>query len=79
MFTAGKSGALKDFLASPVILAEIADVLDMRIASIENWSWEDEIPVEQRMHVTGKYHSMYPIYTQPIVVRRSKLTPKSIP
>lgn len=76
-----KSGALKDFLASPVVLAEIADVLNMRIASIDTWSWEDMIPVEQRMHVTGKYHSMHPIYTQPMSFggRRLKLTSKSIP
>lgn len=55
-----KMAVLKDFLASPVILAEVADVLNMRISSISTWTWEDEIAVEQRRHVTGKYHSTYP-------------------
>jgi hypothetical protein len=52
-----KLAVLKDFLASPVILAEVADVLNMRIAAISTWSWEGEVPVEQRRHVTGAYHS----------------------
>jgi hypothetical protein len=52
-----KNAVLKDFLASPVILTEVADVLNMRIASIQTWSWETEVPVEQRRHVTGAYHS----------------------
>lgn len=51
-----KIAVLKDFLASPVILAEVADVLNMRIAAIDTWSWEGEVPVEQRRHVTGAYH-----------------------
>lgn len=52
-----KLAVLKDFLASPVILTEVADVLNMRIAAISTWSWEGEVPVEQRRHVTGAYHS----------------------
>jgi hypothetical protein len=53
-----KNAVLKDFLASPVILAEVADVLNMRITSIETWSWEQEyVPVEQRRHLNGNYHS----------------------
>jgi hypothetical protein len=52
-----KRAALKDFLSNPIILAEVADVLNMRMASLDSWSWEIEgIPVEQRRHVTGKYH-----------------------
>ena len=62
-----KLAVLKDFLASPVILAEVADVLNMRIAAISTWSWEGEVPVEQRRHVTGAYHgerfSNFPIST----------------
>lgn len=52
-----KRAVLKDFLASPVILTEVSDVLNMRISSISTWSWEDEVPIEQRRHVTGSYHS----------------------
>jgi hypothetical protein len=54
-----KRAVLKDFLASPVILTEVADVLNMRISSIATWGWEDEVSIEQRRHVTGSYHSMY--------------------
>ncbi|KAL2070379.1 hypothetical protein VTL71DRAFT_13405 [Oculimacula yallundae] len=50
-----KRGALKDFLGSPVILAEIADVLNMRIADISEWSWDDEVLMKQRRQVTGTY------------------------
>lgn len=53
-----KRAVLKDFLASPVILAEVSDVLNMRIAAIETWSWEHEIQIEQRRHVSGSFRSM---------------------
>lgn len=52
-----KRAVLKDFLASSVILAEVADVLNMRLSAISAWSWEQEVPIEQRRHVTGVYHS----------------------
>jgi hypothetical protein len=56
-----KHAVLKDFLTSPVILAEVADVLNMRIGAISTWSWEGDVPIEQRRHVTGKYHgNLYP-------------------
>jgi hypothetical protein len=51
-----KFAVLKDFLASPVILAEVADVLNMCMAAISTWSWDGEVPVEQRRHATGAYH-----------------------
>jgi len=52
-----KNAALKDFLISNVILAEVADVLNMRLAALDSWEWGgDGLPVEQRRHVTGKYH-----------------------
>jgi translation initiation factor 1 (eIF-1/SUI1) len=37
-----KRAALKDFLLSPVILVEVADVLNLRMASIDSWSWDLE-------------------------------------
>lgn len=52
-----KNAVLRDFLASPVILAEVADVLNMRLSALSTWSWEDDIFIEQRRHVTGAYHS----------------------
>ncbi|KAE8447736.1 hypothetical protein EG329_010543 [Mollisiaceae sp. DMI_Dod_QoI] len=51
-----KRAVLKDFLSSPIILREVADVLNMRIAAISTWSWDQELPIEQRRHVTGAYH-----------------------
>ncbi|TVY18726.1 histone H3 [Lachnellula arida] len=51
-----KNAVLKDFLASSVILREVADVLNMRIATFHAWSWETEVPIEQRRHVTGAFH-----------------------
>jgi len=35
---------------------EVADVLNMRIATFHTWSWETEVPIEQRRHVTGAFH-----------------------
>lgn len=37
-----KRAAVKDFLISPVILVEVADVLNMRMAAIDTWSWDME-------------------------------------
>ncbi|TAQ86971.1 hypothetical protein B7494_g4704 [Chlorociboria aeruginascens] len=51
-----KRGVLKDFLVSPIILVEVADVLNMRIASIDTWNWEDFVPIEQRRHLNGNTH-----------------------
>ncbi|KAG0652845.1 Histone [Hyphodiscus hymeniophilus] len=57
LLTEEKRAALKDFLSNPIILAEVADVLNMRMASLDSWSWEIEgLPVEQRRHLTGKFH-----------------------
>ncbi|PQE24567.1 reverse transcriptase protein [Rutstroemia sp. NJR-2017a WRK4] len=51
-----KRAALKDFLASPVILNEVADVLNMRMAAIDTWEWDMEVAVEQRRHINGTHH-----------------------
>ncbi|TGO44454.1 hypothetical protein BCON_0515g00010 [Botryotinia convoluta] len=51
-----KRAALKDFLASPIILTEVADVLNMRLASLDIWEWNRDIAVEQRRHLNGTHH-----------------------
>ena len=51
-----KCAVLKDFLSSPVILVEVADVLNMRMADFQSWNWETSVSIEQRRHVTGEYH-----------------------
>ena len=51
-----KSKILRDFLANTVVLAEIADVLNMRISSLDKWSWDPKGTwVEQRRMLNGRY------------------------
>ncbi|KAL2825725.1 hypothetical protein BDW59DRAFT_69621 [Aspergillus cavernicola] len=52
-----KQEVLKDFLKNKVALTEIADVLNMRWADLEDWDWftEDGIPVLPRQQLNGKY------------------------
>ena len=46
---------LKDFLTNDIILNEVADVLNLRMAALETWSWGDGIQVEQRRRLNGTY------------------------
>lgn len=53
-----KQTILREFLENPVVLNEIADVLNMRFADFDNWSWEageQGIPVLPRPQLNGKY------------------------
>ncbi|GAP88949.1 hypothetical protein SAMD00023353_3400220 [Rosellinia necatrix] len=53
-----KQAVLRDFLDNRVVLDEIADVLNMRFADFDNWSWEAGergIPVLPRPQLNGKY------------------------
>lgn len=50
-----KREVLKDFLSNDIILAEIADVLNMRISALSRWSWGEEVPLEQRRKLGGGY------------------------
>jgi hypothetical protein len=53
-----KQSTLQDFLHNDVVLKEIADVLNMRFANIENWDWDagqQGIPVMPRQQLNGKY------------------------
>lgn len=51
-----KREVLLDFKKNPIILAEIADVLNMRLAALDSWSWgAGGVPVEQRRKVSGTY------------------------
>lgn len=52
-----KRAVLRDFISSSVILAEIADVLNLRLLDISSWSWERTVAVEMRRHITGAWHS----------------------
>ncbi|KAF3398112.1 hypothetical protein F1880_006368 [Penicillium rolfsii] len=51
-----KSTILKEFMRNKEVLQEVADVLNMRLASLDNWSWGgDGIPIEMRRQLNGKY------------------------
>ncbi|KAL8879835.1 MAG: hypothetical protein Q9198_002632 [Flavoplaca austrocitrina] len=59
LLTEHKKTLLADFLQNKVVLAEIADVLNMRYASLDSWTWGDEgISVEPRKQLNGKYRVM---------------------
>ncbi|KAH7385857.1 hypothetical protein BKA66DRAFT_77179 [Pyrenochaeta sp. MPI-SDFR-AT-0127] len=51
---------LSDFITNEVVLDEIADVLNLRFADLDNWSWQvDEgMYYEPRRQVNGKYRIM---------------------
>ncbi|KXG53372.1 reverse transcriptase [Penicillium griseofulvum] len=53
-----KQQTLKHFLDNPVVLNEIADVLNMRYADLRNWDWHADsegVPVIPRQELNGKY------------------------
>ncbi|KAF2446350.1 hypothetical protein P171DRAFT_471896 [Karstenula rhodostoma CBS 690.94] len=51
---------LSDFSTNEVVLAEIADVLNLRFSDLDNWSWEadDGMYYEPRRQANGKYRIM---------------------
>ena len=51
-----KRAALRDFLGNPTILNEVADVLNMRMAGFEDWSWGSEVLLEERRQLNGSYN-----------------------
>lgn len=47
LLSEAKRRALSNFKNSPMMLQEMADVLNMQIDTLESWSWGDEpVPVE---------------------------------
>jgi hypothetical protein len=56
VLTDEKRAVLKDFSGNPVILSEIADVLNMRMAALDAWSWGGDVSVEQRRQLNGTYN-----------------------
>ncbi|KAB8237406.1 uncharacterized protein BDW43DRAFT_297724 [Aspergillus alliaceus] len=56
LLTREKSAILKDFMLNKSVAQEVADVLNMRLASLESWHWPSEgVPMEMRRHLNGKY------------------------
>ncbi|KAI4614994.1 hypothetical protein J4E80_006500 [Alternaria sp. BMP 0032] len=48
-----KREALRDFL--DVILAELCDILNVRMASLDRWSWGPHVLLEQRRKINGDF------------------------
>lgn len=53
-----KKSVLRDLRGNDVVLKEVADVLNVRLADLDNWNWEDAgngVPVLPRQQLNGKY------------------------
>ena len=50
-----KREVIGDFLGNEVILSEIADVLSMRLEALDEWTWGEEVRVEQRRKLNGRF------------------------
>ncbi|KKK21199.1 hypothetical protein ARAM_006854 [Aspergillus rambellii] len=56
LLTKEKMGILKELMRNQSVAQEVADVLNMRLASLDSWCWPEEgIPVEMRRQLNGKY------------------------
>ncbi|KAK0320628.1 hypothetical protein LTR82_008341 [Friedmanniomyces endolithicus] len=56
LLTNEKREALRDFSSNDTILREVADVLNMRLAALQDWTWGDEVLVEERRQLNGTYN-----------------------
>ncbi|KAJ8116773.1 hypothetical protein ONZ43_g4360 [Nemania bipapillata] len=56
LLTDERREVLRDFLGNQTILAEVADVLNMRLAALSTWSWGESVGVEQQRKITGVYN-----------------------
>ncbi|KAF7331732.1 hypothetical protein MKEN_00053000 [Mycena kentingensis (nom. inval.)] len=60
-----KRQTLREFGQNSVVLAEVATVLTMRLASLEDWRWPTQgVQVDMRRHLNGKYRA----FTDPDVL-----------
>lgn len=56
LVTDEKRKVLQDFLNNKVVLGGMADVLNMRMSSLDKWQWNPQgTPVEQRRQLNGRY------------------------
>ncbi|KAI0803913.1 hypothetical protein GGR55DRAFT_337007 [Xylaria sp. FL0064] len=56
LLTDERREVLRDFLGNATILAEVADVLNMRLAALSTWSWGESVALEQHRKITGVYN-----------------------
>jgi hypothetical protein len=71
-----QTAILKQARTSPTWLSEMADVLNLRLASIERWNWETEaMPLEMRRQLNGKYRVfMHEDITQALLIYHIGIT-----
>ena len=63
LMSEGKRTTLKAFEENPTILDEVVSVLNMRMASLDSWSWPKEgIVVEFRRYLNGRVCLLVPKY-----------------
>ena len=55
LLTEEKRNVLRGFLENSVVLGEIADVLNMRIGALDEWSWGDVVHLEERRQLNGDF------------------------
>lgn len=55
-----KRATLAEFLDNATVVDEVASVLNMRMASLDTWTWPAEgVTVEMRRHLNGKYRQVF--------------------
>ena len=56
LLTEEKREVLRSFQNNKIILTEIADMLNMRMASLETWTWGDKVQLEERRQLNGNFN-----------------------
>ena len=56
LLTEEKRTVLKGFLENSIILGEIADVLNMRMSALDEWSWGEVVHLEERRQLSGSFN-----------------------
>ncbi|KAG6914822.1 hypothetical protein DXG01_015139 [Tephrocybe rancida] len=65
LLLADKRATLRELIDNPTVLEELANVLNMRLGTLESWSWPVEgVLVDMRRHLNGKYRA----YTDPEIL-----------
>lgn len=51
-----KKDLLRDFVSNDTVLKEMADILNMRLQALDEWTWGTAVVVEQRRQLNGTYN-----------------------
>ena len=56
LLSRGKKDVIVEFRNNPPVLAELADVLNIKLDALDSWSWGDSaVSLEMRRHWNGEY------------------------